>query len=274
VIDMLAILVDGAECANPAQAISVSDRGLNYGDGLFETMLLQCGRVRLLDAHLARLTEGCQRLRIDPPGDECLRGEIRRVCGATEEGVVKIVLTRGSTTRGYRAVPGIPPTRIVALHAPPPQGNDSIRARWCDMRLSRNAALAGIKHLNRLEQVLAQSEWNDPGIAEGLMLDSEGELVCATAANVFIVRGHEIATPDLRYCGVRGVMRGAVIRLAQALGIALHEEPLWPEDLEAASEVFLTSSVRGIRAVTALEHLSWPVGPVTQSLAKALEHDA
>lgn len=271
---MLAVLVNGVECVNPAQSLSIADRGLNYGDGVFETMLLKQGRVRFLDAHLARLSLGCERLAIGCPDTERLRAEIAHVCAAAESGVVKLVVTRGNGARGYRAQAGAASTHIVSLHAPPPESSATIRVRWCDMRMSRNPALAGIKHLNRLEQVLAQSEWNDPTIDEGFMLDNEGELVSATAANVFVVRGHEIATADLRYCGIRGVMRGEVIRLARELGMSVHEEPLWPEDLDVASEVFVTNAVRGVRAVIALDAHTWPLGPVTQSLMKALDAHA
>lgn len=271
---MLAALVNGVECVNPAQAVAVADRGLNYGDGVFETMLLKQGRVRFLDAHLARLALGCRRLGIDPPGEERMRAEIAHASAAAESGIVKVVVTRGSSGRGYRAPVNAVPTRIVSLHAPPPAATTTLRARWCDMRVSRNPLLAGIKHLNRLEQVLAQSEWDDATIDEGFMLDSEGELIAATAANVFIVRGHELVTPDLRYCGIHGVMRGAILRLATELGVAAHEEPLWPEDLAAATEVFVTNAVRGVRAVVALGEHSWPLGPVTRSLMNALDAHA
>ncbi len=270
---MLAVLVNGTECATPAQAIAVNDRGLSYGDGLFETMSLQRGRVRLLDAHLTRLERGCHTLGITPPAQAQLRSEIERVCQGADAGIVKLVVTRGVGVRGYRASDGVPATRIVSLHAPVPR-TDSLRVRWCDMRLARNPMLAGLKHLNRLEQVLAQNEWRESSVEEGLMLDTEGELVSATAANVFILRGNELSTPDLRYCGIRGVMRDEVIRCAQELGMALHEEPLWPEDLEAANEVFVTNAVRGIRAVTSLEQLTWPIGPITRTLMNAIETDA
>lgn len=102
------------------------------------------------------------------------------------------------------------------------------------------------------------------------MLDSEGELVCATAANIFIVRGHEIVTPDLRFCGIRGVMRAEVMRLAQTIGIAVRETPLWPEDLYSAQEVFITNAVRGVRCVIGLDDLVWSRGAISQALLEAL----
>lgn len=271
---MLALLVNGVECANPASAIAAGDRGLSYGDGLFETMSLQRGKVRFLESHLARLSLGCERLGIRNTDERALRAEIAQISASIDAGVLKIVVTRGAGTRGYRASAGSSPTRIVSLHEPASAGNFSIRVRWCETRLSRNPVLAGIKHLNRLEQVLAQNEWSDAAIEEGFMLDGEGELVSATAANVFVVRDRELVTSDLRYCGVRGVMRGEVIRLANQLGVSVHEEPLWPEDLDTASEVFVTNAIRGIRAVATLDHYAWPPGPVTQALSSALAADA
>lgn len=267
-----AVLVNGESQADPAHAIASNDRGLNYGDGLFETALLCDGSVRFLQAHLLRLRDGCERLGIEYPGDERLIADIRVVSAAERNGVVKILVTRGSGGRGYRPLPGIKSTRIVSLHPlPAPNSDVAFTARWCDVRLSRNPALAGLKHLSRLEQVLAQLEWSDATIGEGLMLDTEGELVCATAGNVFIVRNEMLVTPDLRYCGVRGVMRSQVLRVAAEIGVAASEEPLWPHDLDTATEVFITNAVRGIRPLTALAELRWEAGSLTRKLSAALE---
>lgn len=266
------VLVNGVAPANPAQAIAVNDRGLNYGDGLFETALLRQGSVRFMQSHLHRLHDGCERLGIAWPGDEQLTLEIASVSEAADEGVLKIIVTRGAGGRGYRPSSFAQSTRIVALYQLPTRGIDStLTARWCAFRLSRNAMLAGMKHLNRLEQVLAQREWIDEAIGEGLMLDTEGELICGTASNVFIVRNGVLLTPDLRFCGVRGVMRSQVLRMAAELGIPTSEEPLWPHDVESATEIFVTNAVRGIRAVVALESLRWDIGPIAQRLIRELD---
>ena len=266
------LLVNGIEVTDPAHAISASDRGLNYGDGLFETALLRDGVVRFLFAHLDRLRGGCQRLGIAHPGDAALSDDIGKLVDSQRDGVLKIIVTRGPGARGYRPPANAASTRIVALHpAPAADNSNELTVRWCNVRLSRNPMLAGMKHLNRLEQVLAQREWDDVSIGEGLMLDTEGELVCATAGNVFIVRKGTLLTSDLRFCGVRGVMRAQVLRAANEFRVQTLEEPLRPEDLQEASEVFLTNAVRGIRPVVALESLQWPVGPVAQLLRQALE---
>jgi len=271
---MRAVLVNGTAPADAGHGVDVRDRGLNYGDGLFETMALQRGRVRFLDAHLQRLESGCARLGIAFPGIALLKAEIAAIVSSHVEGVVKIVITRGAGGRGYRPSNETAPTRIVTLHDAPTSTSRSIVIRWCDMRLSRNPTLAGIKHLNRLEQVLAQGEWSDPRVEEGLMLDYEGELVCGTSSNIFLVRNGELVTPDLRYCGVRGIMRAAVINAAKELNIPVHEEPLWPDDLDSAVEVFVTNAVRGVRAVVALADRAWEHGAITRSIGEVLDIDA
>ena len=266
-----AVWVNGQAVADAAHAVAYADRGFNYGDGLFETALLRDGTVRFLAAHLQRLRESCERLRIAYPGDAQLTADILGVSGKERDGVIKVVVTRGAWGRGYRPLSHLPSTRVVALHPlPVADANSALTVRWCELRLSRNAVLAGMKHLNRLENVLAQMEWDDAAIGEGLLLDTEGELVSATAGNIFIARYDALLTPDLRYSGVRGVMRGQVLRAAVELGLSVSEEPLWPHDLEHATEVFITSALRGIRPVIALESRQWEAGPQARRLSAAL----
>lgn len=254
----------------PSQQIPADDRGFQYGDGLFETALVVNGRVRFLDEHFQRLFSSCTRLAITPPQRARLLEEIAQVTAGAEQGVLKIIVTRGSGGRGYRPSDIPASTRVVALYPlnPAPQG--ALRLRWCNIRLGRNARLAGMKHLNRLEQVLAQSEWREGEADEGLMLDTEGELVGATAGNVFAVRDGALITPDLRFSGVQGVMRAQVLQAAAKLRLAVTEEPLWPHDLESATEVFLTNAVRGIRSAASLDSLQWSETSVASRLAKAL----
>jgi 4-amino-4-deoxychorismate lyase len=261
----LGMLVNG----QPSQVIAADDRGFQYGDGLFETALLIRRRVRFLDDHLERLFAGCARLGIAAPDEETLRKEIAHVTADAERGVLKIIVTRGAGGRGYRPS-ATTSTRVVVLHRLVPASQGALRLRWCDIRLGRNARLAGIKHLNRLEQVLAQAEWREDEIDEGLMLDTEGEVVCATSANVFAVRDGTLITPDLRFCGVHGVMRAQVLKAATKLRLTTSEEPLWPQDLETASEVFITNAVRGIRSVASLDSLQWSETGVATRLASAL----
>jgi 4-amino-4-deoxychorismate lyase len=268
---MIALLVNGQSVADVAHAISAEERGLQYGDGLFETMLLRDGQVRCLADHYARLLLGCERLGIVPPGIDIIQSDIVKILRVANEGVLKLILTRGAGGRGYRSMPSLQPTRMLSLHALPAADNaPGITARWCDTRLARNTQLAGIKHLNRIEQVLAQNEWHDATIAEGLMLDTEGELICATAANIFFFSERTLVTPDLRFSGIRGVMRGQILSMARLLKIDVEERSVWPQELAAASEVFVTNAIRGLRPVVRLDAQTWQVGPIAQQLITAL----
>lgn len=269
----VALLVNGLQPTDRMHVLGADDRGLQYGDGVFETALLTGGRIRYLEDHLLRLERGCERLGIDCPDRAALLKDMGALVAGRGEGILKIIVTRGGGGRGYRPPDKSLPTRILALYPPVdmslPAGS-GIAVRWCETRLGRNPGLAGIKHLNRLEQVLAQGEWRDPAIAEGLMLDMEGEVVAVTAGNLFVVRDGILCTPDLRYCGIRGVMRGRVLDAARSIGLAIEEVPLWRSDVEGASEIFVTNAIRGIRPVVALESATWPIGDVTASLATAL----
>lgn len=248
------------------RAVSSRDRGLLYGDGLFETVRVVGGVAPLWARHMARLAEGCARLHLPAPDPDLLCTELRAVAGGMESVVVRITLTRGEGTRGYAPPAVAQPTRIVAAF-PMPQvdsrtASQGIHVRVCDLRLAEQPCLAGIKHLNRLEQVLARAEWSDPTIAEGLLLDAAGRVVCATMANVFAVIGGVLVTPALDRCGVAGVAR------AEVLATQVHAlvRDLRLDELLDAGEVFLTSSVRGILPVQAVGDKVFAPGPVTRAL--------
>jgi 4-amino-4-deoxychorismate lyase len=269
---MLAARVDGTAVTDNWSGIGIENRGFQYGDGLFETAALIGGRVRFLDGHLSRLQHGCERLSIPMPQSDLLAQEIAQVTAGHERGVVKVIVTRGAGGRGYRPVDGVASKRVVALYSAPESlaADVGIEIRWCTTRCARNAQLAGMKHLNRLEQVLAQAEWRDAAIAEGLMTDTEGELVSGTSSNVFLVIEGVLVTPDLRYAGVAGVMRGQVLKIAQAQDWHCEERAVWPEEVMHATEVFVTNAVRGIRPVLKLGERHWNVGSVTRGIASAL----
>ena len=269
---MAEILINGVE----ADCLDALDRGLQYGDGLFETLRIRAGRPCLWPAHLARLTQGCARLGIPMPAEGLLRREADQLCAGGGDGVLKIVLTRGSGGRGYRP-PQVPePTRLLAVFPapdhPPENRTQGVTVRICDTRLGLNPALAGLKHLNRLEQVLARAEWDDPDIAEGLMQDIEGNIIEGTMSNLFVVQAGHLRTPELSRCGVAGVMRARVMAEAGALGIPVEEGRLGLDDLTGADELFLTNSVIGLWPVRRLQGRDYAApGPVTARLAAAVE---
>ncbi|MFC6673809.1 aminodeoxychorismate lyase [Marinobacterium aestuariivivens] len=262
-------------------SLPVTDRGLAYGDGLFETVQLQDGRPLLLEAHFERLLQGCRRLGIASEGLVArLRDDLSRLASMQDLaawGVLKITVTRGAGGRGYLPLPDLVPTRILMLsrapvHADAPAVN-GVRVRLCDLRLALSPRLAGIKHLNRLEQVLARAEWTDPAIREGLLLDQEGWLVEGTMSNLFWVCAGRIFTPQLDRSGVSGIVRNRLLALASEEGLEVEEGRYPLSHLEQADEAWLCNSLIDIWPVTALAERCWPVGPVTRRLQQLLTED-
>jgi 4-amino-4-deoxychorismate lyase len=269
---LLAASVNGNACHDPEVVCSLLDRALHYGDGLFETMLIARGKVVEFDRHHARLLQGCRLLGIDPPESARLVMEAEGIVGGRSDAILKLIVSRPHGGRGYRGPENGEGRSIFLLyeHSPTPGPRPAI-VRWCTTRMARNATLAGIKHLNRLEQVLAQREWWDASIDEGLMLDTEGEVISGTASNVFLVANGALCTPDLRYCGVHGTMRARVLEKARELNLQVIERGLWPEDFEDATEAFVTNAIRGIRPVVQLGDRRWKPGPYARDLAMSLE---
>jgi 4-amino-4-deoxychorismate lyase len=240
----------------PGALLDARDRGLQYGDGVFETMRVRRRGVRLLDFHLERLFEGCARLMIDPPDERRLRREIDMVAGRRQAAVLKLIVTRGVGARGYRPSGLERSTRLMMLDSlprtPPRSADGPVRVRVCATRLGANPRLAGMKTLNRLESVVARSEWSDARIREGLMLDGADHVVCGTMSNVFSRRGDVLMTPLLDRCGVAGVMRRWVLGEAAALGLRPIERRLRLDDFTAADEVFITNAILGVVSVSEL----------------------
>ncbi len=247
------------------------NRGMAYGDGLFETLPVFRGTPLWLEEHLARLQRDALRLSMDVD-EAALRAEVMALLrDAPQYALLKIVLTRGAAGRGYA-----PSTRscdrLLQLFpmAGPEQGlwRDGVRLMLCQQRLARQPALAGIKHLNRLEQVLAAGELRDRGVAEGLMLDESGLVIEGTRSNVFLVKNARLVTPALKECGVAGIMRAKILEAAGELGLPIHIGAVQLADLQQADEAFVCNSVFGIWPVTALGCVHKPIGEVSRQLQR------
>ncbi len=255
--------------------ISISDRGLQYGDGVFETIAVYHGRPLLWQQHIARLLDGCERLSIRPaPDPESLRGDADELCADAQKAVLKVLVTRGESGRGYAISAPNRPNRIAMLLSWPTYSREyadtGVEVRICDTRISRNPALAGIKHLNRLEQVLARSEWQSE-YAEGLMLDEEGNIIEGTMTNLFLCSQGTLLTPDLSRSGVTGIMRAAVLDRAKKMSLPCQVTSITREMLDGAEEVFLTNSIIGIWPVRRIESIQYNIGDTTRRLQKEIE---
>lgn len=270
------ILVNG----NVTDSVLAMDRGLAYGDGLFETIAVRESAALLWELHWRRLQSGCDQLKIDCPEQSLILQEIQQLLEYAEiqQGqryVVKIIITRGAGGRGYRPDPSLVATRILMLNNWPEYPEDyftnGVDCRVCDTRMSPQPALAGIKHLNRLEHVLARMEWTESHIAEGIMLDMQGNVIEGTMSNIFFVTpAGEIETPSLENCGVEGVQRENVIRIAQDRNIPVRSSVIGKQSLGQYSEAFLTNSLIGIWPIRSIDGDAFEPGQVTRLLQQAL----
>jgi len=253
--------------------VSAYDRGLHYGDGLFDTIVCVNGRARFLSLHLERLSLGCERLQISLGDTTPLRTEIQSIATAGDA-LVKVIVTRGeAVARGYGWAGTEVANRFVFRYPLPASGVaafDGIRATVATLRYGENPQLAGLKHLNRLEQVLARSEVPVEEAAELLVFSSSGALVSGTMSNVFLVFQGRLSTPKLNRCGVAGVMRRVILREAAAEGLAVEESVLGEQQLANADEVFVTNARVGVWPVRTLGGRELGVGPITRRIQARL----
>ncbi len=265
------ILIDG----QVATDIPADDRGLAYGDGLFETIEACKGQPVLWKRHMQRLLHGCQALGIDFKDAARLLRECRTLAAGHERGIIKIMITRGSGGRGYRPDAGCKVRRVVSWHAWPgyaaTNASEGIRLFRCQTPVSVNNKLAGLKTLCRLEQVMAQLEWDEAEYAEGLMLDQDQRVIEGTRTNVFVVKDSELLTPALQYAGIKGIMRDVIIEMANKQGLSVHERDLDHDAFRCADEIFVCNSI--IRVWPVIEYLDkmYQRGPLTTQIMKMLE---
>jgi 4-amino-4-deoxychorismate lyase len=258
----------------------LDNRAMAYGDGLFETMCLQGGRVCFLGFHIERLLDGAGRLgfALDVA---VLKSELEAFVAHLKsdqvyDGVIKVLLARGGAAEGYRYDTGLDDELRLLSYRPrvffQPESLEGIRSIRCHTTLAVNPKLAGMKHLNRLEQVLARAEWSDPSVREGLMYLDSGELIEGTMSNVFCVKAACLYTPDLSMAGVCGIMRRVIIELlAPALGLDIVVGRLAEEDVLSADEVFISNSLIGIWPLKSYETKEWSYWPVAHRLQLVLE---
>lgn len=285
--------------ADRVPTVPADDRGLAYGDGLFETMRVHRGTVHWWQAHWDRLAAGAARLHLTLPDETLVRAEAEALLDGGA-GVLKLLVTRGGGGRGYAPPDHVVPMWMLSRHPMPTAYAPGLVLRWCDTRLAVQPLLAGLKHCNRLEQVLARAEWGRPPLTahgaglnatggengqspsvtpaprspladEGLMRSTEGDVVCATAANLFVLRGDRWLTPAVDRCGIAGVCRRWALAATSAT-----ETRLDVTDVEAADAVFLCNAVRGILPVARLGERTWAPHPQVAALQKRLaaEHPA
>lgn len=258
----------------PEGCLTPLDRGLAYGDGVFRTLQLRHGAAVSWGRHYRKLSDDCNALGIVCPAEDLLLADIERLCDGQDEGTIKIIVTRGEGARGY-AVPALAqPNRIVSLADLPsyPEKNfsEGVSLHLCRLRLAPQPRLAGIKHLNRLENVLARMEWRDPAISDGLLLDQAGNVVECTMSNIFMRHGDRLTTPALEQCGVSGVTRERLLEAAPQLGYACAVTTVDLDTLLSADELVICNSLIGVWQVRQLDEHRWPAGALAEQLRTLL----
>ena len=269
------------EFSEKGRVIDPDERGFQYGDGLFETVAIRQGEPRLWDYHVRRLEAGCKRLALKRPAVATLRNKLGQAVAESAHDsdfcIAKIIVTAGILQRGYgRATPTDSSIYIGVFPAVPvnqPAYEQGVTTMLCKTRLAVGSPVAGLKTLNRIEQVLAKSECLPSGAFEGLTLDADGRLICGTMSNVFVVTNKTIATPVLDRCGVAGTMRQFVLDLLEKQGTGVEVCDLGWDDLVAADEVFITNSQMGLVPVHRCDDQQWGIGVVTREVMKLLANN-
>ena len=268
---MIAVLVNG----RAGYHVDSGDRGLQYGDGLFETIACHDGQARWLELHLERLQQGCERLQLAFRNFEALRAEIGGLAAGQRRCIVKVIVTRGTATRrGYAPAGDELPTRIVSRHdwpaAPAPVAS-GFRLGVSGVTLGMNPLLAGLKHLNRLEQVLAQMARDQAGLDEVLMVSTAGQVIGGSMSNVFLADDSGLFTPELSACGVAGVMRRLVLQAAATLGQRVCVRAVALSELATVREAFVTNVRWGVQSARMLDGRVLPSDAYARQLCNLID---
>lgn len=254
----------------PGDYISILDRGLQYGDGVFRTMRVRDGAVLYWPRHYHKLQHDCTALGLPCPELGVLSEELQQLSQSQANGIAKIIVTRGIGARGYAPPLQATATRIVSMASATDYPEDfyrrGVKAHVCELRLSHQPRLAGIKHLNRLENVLAAAELAATDAAEGILLDVAGNVVEGTRSNLFMARNGALLTPDLAFSGVAGMQRERVMEWAGRHGVSCRVERFGLAELLGADEIFLVNSVAGLWPVRELQGHRWEEFPLARQI--------
>jgi 4-amino-4-deoxychorismate lyase len=261
-----------------SQVITPLDRGFAYGDGVFRTMLMRDGQPDNWPLHYQKLVADCAVIGIVCPSAELLMSDMQQLFSTDiidkRLAVAKIIITRGEGERGY-AQPAITnPTRVVLKSTMPQYVEENhlngVQLHLCKTKLGEQGKLAGIKHLNRLENVMARMEWHEESIFDGVMLDHQGSVIECTMSNIFARFDKVLITPDLSRCGVAGVTRQRIIWLESMLKLNVEVKPLPLVKMALADEVIICNSLYGALQVNQVGHYKWPQQNLAKNIRSAL----
>lgn len=254
--------------------VPVTDRSFQYGDGCFTTMLTKSGSIQLWSQHVGRMQEALQRLKIGEIDWNSLKRELDSIASDAPLAGLKIHVSRGEGGRGYSPKVSSGPKVTVSRFEFPQSyrqfRENGIDLTVCDTPLGLNPLLAGLKHNNRLEQILAKEEVERTTFTDGLVLDINGNVIETTMANVFWIADGKVFTPSLDYAGVAGVMRGEIIKLLSAMNIPVEIASFTLKDVLAADEIFVSNCILGVAPVNKIKDAQFPPGTITRRIQEKL----
>ena len=261
------VLINGAQQSK----ISIFNRNIQFGDGLFETCVVENKKILFWVNHFARLNRGCEQLKISKVDESVWLSDVKKALSlcSYDRCVVKLILSRGESLRGYGFKDDIKPVRaVIVSELQKVTLNNSFCLEYCQSGYDSNPKLAGIKHCNRLEQVLARAGIKSD---EGIMLDENHNVISVTQGNIYAIHGNTLITPKLDKCGVEGTRRAVILDLAKPLGIKVKVDTLSVKELGQADEVFISNSIIGIQSISQIGGISFGESPITKKIKDAFK---
>ena len=252
--------------------ISVEDRAVQYGDGVFETIAVKENLLEFWKEHYLRLNKGCKVLKIKCPSELFLKKEINKFVKKIKKKkfILKIIISRGIGGRGYNLPKKAKPTRILGAYNWPNYSKANlkkgIKMDVCKIKIATQPYLSQIKHLNRLEQIIARSEWQGKNISESIMLDFNKNVIEGTMSNIFGVKKNIFYTPEIEFSGIQGVMRNQILKLLKKNKEKYKIKKIKLKELLNFDEVFVCNSIFGIWPVKQILKKNFSFGKKTKEL--------
>lgn len=240
--------------------ISPFDRAFQYGDGIFRTFVVENKKVLHWKHHYQKIVEDCLALKIIPPKEKDLLIDIDTLFKSNKKSVGKFIISRGNSERGYKFSEDIVHNRFLIKTEMPIYPKEyfeqGVNLFVCKQKLS-TSILSGVKHLNRLENIIARQEWKGDYYFDGILLDQHGHVIECISCNIFMRIGNTIYTPKIKQVGIKGVTRGLIIKTSIKLGFKIKETTFKLDKLLQSDEVLITNSLFGVLQVKEIKKKSW-----------------
>ena len=255
-----------------SKTIDIQDRSVQYGDGVFETIAVYDKKPEFWIDHFKRLKKGCKILKIKCPSEKFLKKEIKKFFTKLKlkKFILKIIISRGKGGRGYKLPETMKPVRILGMYKWPnyPKKNisEGVNLNICKTKLSQQPSLSGIKHLNKLEQIIARSEWTNKFISESIMLDNKNNVVEGTMSNIFGIKNNNFIVPEIKFAGIHGIMRKIIIDILKRKKEKYLIKEINIQSFLKMDEIFICNSIFGVWPVIKIKNKKFLFGQKTKHI--------